>query len=550
MTAEKARSDTDLPTGANQPPPFENVNLFASDTALREAFQREHGAAHEALADAFGARIGASEVWTLAADAHRHPPELRAFDRYGERIDEIEFHPAYHAMMRIGLEAGTASAPWRGVEGGHVLHAALEFLLAEVEPSVCCPITMTYAAPAALKHAPETAAQWLPRILTTRYDPSSQPAPGKLGVTVGMAMTERQGGSDVRTNTTAAERLDDGTYLLTGQKWFCSAPMSDAFLTLAQAPGGLSCFLAPRWRPDGTRNAIRILRLKDKLGDRANASSEIEYVRAHALRIGEEGRGIATILEMVHHTRLDCAVAPAAYMRSALAQALWHAEHRLTFGKPLIEHALMRRVLTDLAVESEAATALAFRLARSFDEAPESEQAALFSRIATPVAKYWLNKRVVPHIAECMECHGGAGYIEEWPIARLYRQAPLNGIWEGSGNVICLDVLRVLSRVPLAKDAFVAEIETASGANAALDRAIAEAKARFARDEIPESEARSVSTSLALVLQASLLVRLAPSFVGDAYCATRLSGDAPSTFGAASVPVDTDAILSRAIPQL
>jgi putative acyl-CoA dehydrogenase len=548
MTAENARPEPDLQTGANQPPPFDNVNLFASDMILREALRREGGTVHEPEVDAFGARIGSSEVWSLAADAHRHPPELRVFDRYGERIDEVVFHPAYHALMRIGLEAGTSSAPWRGIEAGHVLHAALEFLLAEVEQSVCCPITMTYAAPAALKHAPEIAAQWLPRILATRYDPTSQPAAGKLGVTIGMAMTERQGGSDVRTNRTSAERLDDGSYILTGRKWFCSAPMSDAFLTLAQAPGGLTCFLAPRWRPDGTRNTIHILRLKDKLGDRANASSEIEYARAHALRIGEEGRGIPTILEMVHHTRLDCAIAPAAYMRTALAQALWHAAHRRTFGKVLIDHPLMRRVLADLAVESEAATVLAFRIARSFDEAPGNEEAALFSRLATPVAKYWLNKRVVPHVAECMECHGGAGYIEEWPIARLYRQAPLNGIWEGSGNIICLDVLRVLSRTPLALDALLTEFDRAAGANLHLDRAVGALTDQVVRPD--EAQARSVVESLALILQAVLLVQHAPSAVSDAFCGTRLSGDRSSTFGSAGTAVDVDTILARAMPQL
>jgi putative acyl-CoA dehydrogenase len=325
--------------------------------------------------------------------------------------------------------------------------------------------------------------------------------------------------------------------------------MSDAFLTLAQAPGGLSCFLVPRWRPDGERNAIHLMRLKDKLGDRANASSEIEYHGAHALRIGEEGRGIATILDMVHHTRLDCAVTPAAYMRSALAQALWHAAHRAAFGKLLIEHGLMRQVLADLAVESEAATALAFRVARSFDEMASAEEAALFSRLATPVAKYWLNKRVVGHVAECMECHGGAGYVEEWPIARFYRQAPLNGIWEGSGNVICLDVLRALARTPRSGDVFLDEVARARGANAELDRAIDELDSQLAQPAFGERSARRLVESLALAMEGALLVQHAPAAISDAFCATRLGGKAGGAYGAFYANIDIDAILSRAMPQ-
>jgi len=532
----------------NQPPAFEDVNLFDSDLALQEAVTREGAVAHTPRLGAFGARMGSADIWAFAAAAHRHLPELRAFDRNGRRIDEVEFHPAYHAMMREGLEAGISGAPWSGLEAGHVLHAALEFLLAEVEPSVCCPITMTYAAPAALKHAPAVSAEWLPGILSQSYDGSSRPAGEKPGVTIGMAMTEKQGGSDVRANTTRAERADDGTYRLIGHKWFCSAPMSDAFLTLAQAAGGLTCFLAPRWTPEGTRNPIRVMRLKDKIGDRANASSEIEYQAAFAWRIGEEGRGVSTILDMVHHTRLDCAIAPAAYMRTGLAQALWFASHRSAFGKTLIDHVLMRQVLADLAVESEAATALAFRVAHSFDETATSEEAALFSRLATPAAKYWLNKRVVGHVAECMECHGGVGYVEEWPIARFYRQAPLNGIWEGSGNVICLDVLRALSRTPQTGDVFVQELKHASGTNAHLDRAIARLEAQLAAP-IDESAARLLVERMALALQASLLVRHAPAFVSDAFCATRL-GEGHSVYGARTANADLAHIIARAMPAL
>jgi putative acyl-CoA dehydrogenase len=358
-------------------------------------------------------------------------------------------------------------------------------------------------------------------------------------------MTERQGGSDVRANITQAEKTADGAYRLTGHKWFCSAPMSDAFLTLAYAPGGLTCFLAPRFTPDGKRNAIHLVRLKDKLGDRANASAEIEYHAAFAARVGNEGRGVATILDMVHHTRLDCAIAPAAYMRSALAHALWHASHRKAFGTLLIDQPLMRQVLADLAVDSEAATALAFRVARSFDDACLSEDAALFSRIATPVAKYWLNKRVVGYVAECMECHGGAGYIEEWPITRLYRQAPLNGIWEGSGNIICLDVQRALKREKRAGEVFLAEIERASGANAHLDRAINDLKAELTSNP-EEAAARHRVETMALALQAALLVQHAPPAISDAFCATRLTGG--HTYGAYATRFDVGAILNRAMP--
>src|SRR5262245_23599043 len=528
--------------GQNQPPPFEGVNLFATDRALREAVAREGDAAHGQQLHAFGERMGSAEVAALAAAAHRHVPELRTLDRYGERIDEVEYHPAYHAMMQEGIAAGISAAAWSGAPSGHVLHAGLEFLLAEVEPSVCCPITMTYAAPAALAHQPDVAAEWLPGIVAQTYDSSSRQKQEKRGVTLGMAMTEQQGGSDVRTNTTRAEPSADGSYRLTGHKWFCSAPMSDAFLTLAQAKGGLTCFLAARFQPDGMRNAIRLIRLKDKLGDRANASAEIEYQVAYAMRIGEEGRGIATVLDMVHHTRLDCAIAPAAYMRSALAQALWHASHRKAFGKLLIDQPLMRQVLADLAVESEAATALAFRIARSFDDAHVSGEAAPFSRIATPVAKYWLNKRVISHVAECMECHGGAGYIEEWPIARLYRQAPLNGIWEGSGNVICLDVLRAISREPRALDAFIAELERARGASARFAQALDALKADIR--SVEEKDARRLVETMAVLLQCSLLLQHAPSAVSDAFCTTRLVARA-TAYGAMTANVDTNAIIAR-----
>lgn len=529
----------------NQPPPFENVSLYASDLAFKDAVAREGAAGHETRLSAFGERAGSAEVIGWGFEANKHAPELKTFDRYGRRIDEVSFHPSYHKLMEFGLGGGVASVAWTSQSGGHVAHTAVLYMMAQVEPGVCCPMTMTYAALPALRHQPEVAAEWAPRITGGVYDATSAPASQKRGVTIGMAMTEKQGGSDVRANTTKAVRNSDGSYTLTGHKWFCSAPMCDGFLTLAYADGGLTCFLVPRWTPAGERNAMHVMRLKDKLGDRANASSEIEYHGAYAQRVGEEGRGVKTIIEMVHHTRLDCTIAPAAYMRQALAQAMWHTSHRTAFLKKLIDQPLMARVLADLAIENEAATALTFRIARSFDEA-KSEQAALFSRLATPIGKYWLNKRVVNFVYEAMECHGGAGYIEESVLPRLHRQSPLNSIWEGSGNVICLDVLRALSREPETAAALFAELEAARGAYAALDRAIDKAKARL--KTVTEPQARVLVEELALALQGALLARTAPKAVADAFVATRL-GDTPwRTYGAFDAEIDVRAIVSRAMP--
>jgi len=533
----------------NQPPSFEDVNLFTTDRALQGAVAAAGGAAHHERLASFGARAGSSEVQEWAMLANRNPPQLRIFDRYGARLDEVEFHPAYHCLMALGLEAGTASAPWTGTAGGHVVHAGLEFLMAQAEPGVCCPITMTYAAGAILRRQPEIAPLWAEKISASRYDPASRPAPEKSGVTLGMAMTEKQGGSDVRANTTRAEKIGDGLYLLRGHKWFCSAPMSDAFFTLAYTDGGLSCFLVPRWTEGGQRNAIQIMRLKDKLGDRANASAEIDYHGAEARLVGEEGRGIPTIIEMVHHTRLDCMVAPAAYMRQAVANALWHTSHRAAFQRKLVDQPLMRQVLADMIIESEAATALAFRIARSFDESAADPSAAHFSRIATPVGKYWLNKRVVNLVYEAMEAHGGAGYIEESVMPRLFRQSPLNSIWEGSGNVICLDVLRALGRTPDARTAFIAELEMAVGRIASLDRAIETVKAGLAKSH-EEADARRLVEAMALALQGAVLMCSAPSFVAEAFCATRL-GDRPgSAYGALPGKIAVDALIDRAMPSV
>src|SRR5579862_3364855 len=513
MSALRPRSNLGTHDVTNQPPPFEDINLFETDLSLREAVDRSGCNSHARRLHAFGARTGSAEVSEWAAKANAFVPQLKSFDRFGRRIDEVEFHPAYHALMTFGLEGGVASAAWFAAPAGHAQHAALEFLMAQAEPGVCCPMTMTYASVAALNAQPEIAAQWLPRILASRYDSSSQPAAAKLGVTIGMAMTEKQGGSDVRANTTRAVPVDAAgagrNYRLSGHKWFCSAPMSDAFLTLAYTANGLSSFLVPRWTADGARNAIDIMRLKDKLGDRSNASAEIEYHDAVATMIGEDGRGVRTIIEMVQHTRLDCAIAPAAYMRQSLALACWHAAHRSAFQKKLIDQPLMQTLLADMALESEAATALVFRIAQGFDDGATSAEAAALARIATPVAKYWLNKRVVNFVYEAMEVHGGAGYVEESVMPRIFRQSPLNSIWEGSGNVICLDVLRAMRRETQTVDAFMKAIDAARGANQALDTAAARLREAIAQP-IAESDARRLVEQMAVALQAAVLVRYAP----------------------------------------
>jgi putative acyl-CoA dehydrogenase len=546
MSALRPRSQLETHEVSNQPPPFEDVNLFTSDAALQAAVAAAGGDAHAERLSAFGARTGSAETATWAMQANESPPRLKAFDRCGQRIDEVEFHPAYHRLLALGVEAGISSAAWSGVAAGHVLHAALEFLMAQAEPSVCCPMTMTAAAPAALKCQSDVAATWTPKILASRYDPSSQPMHGKSGVTIGMAMTEKQGGSDVRANTTRAIKRDDGGYALIGHKWFCSAPMSDAFLTLAYTDKGLTCFLVPRWTPDGERNAIHLMRLKDKLGDRANASAEIEYHGAYGQIVGEDGRGVRTIIEMVHYTRLDCIVAPAAYMRQALANALWHAAHRTAFQKRLIDQPLMRTVLADMAIESEAATALTFRIARSFDESAD-EGAAAFARVATPIGKYWINKRVVNLAYEAMEVHGGAGYVEDGVMTRIYRQSPLNSIWEGSGNVVCLDILRAIRRDPRSAQELVAELEKSRGANRWLDRAVDDVKAQLAGPH-DEALARRLAETMALALQGTILVRNAPSFVSDAFCATRLCDHPGLSCGAMDAKIDVDALIGRALP--
>jgi putative acyl-CoA dehydrogenase len=530
----------------NQAPPFEDVNLFSSDRVLTEALRREGAGWAEERARAFGEIAGRRETIAWGFQANEHSPVLRTHDRNGNRIDEVEFHPAWHALMALGVGHGLHALPWSEPKAGaHVARAALFMMLAEVEAGVGCPLSMTYSAVPALRLQPELAAEWEPRLTSMAYDPRSAPAAGKRGALCGMAMTEKQGGSDVRANTTAARPIGaggpGGEYEITGHKWFCSAPMCDAFLVLAQAPGGLSCFLLPRFTPDGAHNRFHLQRLKDKLGNRSNASSEVELRGAWARLVGEEGRGVQTILEMVNHTRLDCVIGAAAGMRAATARALHHAAHRRTFGKLLIDQPLMRNVLADLALESEAATTAMMRLARAYD-AEETP----FRRLATAVLKYWICKRSPVHAAEALECLGGNGYVEEWGMARLYREAPLNSIWEGSGNVQCLDALRAIRKSPESLGALFAEIWEARGGDHRLDIFVNELRTQIERTEDLEARARRLVERLALALQASLLVRHAPADVADAFCASRLAGDGGRAFGTLPAGTDFGAILERA----
>ncbi|HYN84379.1 MAG TPA: isovaleryl-CoA dehydrogenase [Pyrinomonadaceae bacterium] len=539
----------------NQPPPLEDYNPFEEDAPLREALRREGAAWAEESVKEFGALMGRSETLRLGEAANRNPPALRTHDRYGRRVDEVEFHPAWHELLRIGVTGRHHSLPWATPRAGaHVARAALNMLRHQVDEGASCPLTMTFAVVPSLRLQPELAGEWLPRVLSEEYDPRSVPAREKRGVLFGMALTERQGGSDVRANTTraapAASRAGAGAeYTLDGHKWFCSAPTCDAFLTLAQAEKGLSCFLLPRILPDGTRNGFHLQRLKEKVGNRSNASSEVEFRAARAWMVGEEGRGVQTIIEMVRHTRLDCAFGSAATTRRAVAEALNVCAHRRAFGKRLSEQPLMKNVLADLCVESEAATALALRLARGFDESPRDESQRLFTRLATAVGKYWVTRRTVAAVSEALECTGGNGYVEESPLARLYRDAPLNSIWEGSGNVQCLEVLRAVAKDARTLDATLSEIRAARGGDRRLDE-FSDALARELSDASQlEVRARRLTERLALALQASLLVRHAPHEVADAFCASRLAGDAGLAFGTLPPGTDFDAIIERSRPK-
>jgi putative acyl-CoA dehydrogenase len=539
----------------NQPPPLVGHDVLASDQALVGALAAYGPAGLAADLAPLGRLAGSEQAQRCGVAANEHPPALRTHDRYGNRVDEVDFHPAWHELMTVAVEAGLHGAPWRADAGSaaHLRRAAGFVVWSQVEAGHGCPVSMTYAAVPALRVDPAVAGEWEPGLAARSYDPGLRAPSAKSGLLAGMGMTEKQGGSDVRANTTRAEPLaEHGAYALTGHKWFCSAPMCDVFLVLAQAPGGLTCFVVPRVLPDGSRNVFRIQRLKDKLGNRSNASSEIELDRTWARRLGDEGRGVATIIEMVSATRLDCVLGSTALMRQAVAQATHHARHRSAFGGPLADKPLMRNVLADLAVESEAATLLAMRLAHAFDTGERD-----LRRLGVAVGKYWVCKRTPALVGEALECLGGNGYVEESGMPRLYREAPLNSIWEGSGNVNALDVLRALGREPAAVEAFVAEAEAGRGADRRLDAALDRLGKELTSAD--EAGARRLVELMALVLQGSLLARHAPEYVVDAFCASRLGGvdggggvvggaGGGLAFGTLPPGLDTAAIVTRATP--
>jgi putative acyl-CoA dehydrogenase len=535
---------------ANQPPPLVDYNVFEADAPLREALEREGASWAYGLVHELGRLAGTQEAIDWGFEANANPPRLRTHDRFGERIDEVDFHPAWHQLMKVAVGHGLHALPWREPRAGaHAARAAAFHVWSQVEGGHGCPVSMTCAAMPVLRRNATLAAEWEAKATSLDYDPGLRPAAQKKGVLIGMAMTERQGGSDVRTNTTTAVPTGTGgEHLLSGEKWFCSAPMSDAFLVLAQAPGGLSCFFLPRVLPDGTRNRFHIVRLKDKLGNRSNASSEIVLDRAWAVLVGDEGDGVRTIIEMVNHTRLDCVIGSASLMRQAVAQATHHAAHRTAFGKLLAEQPLMANVLADIAVESEATTLLMMRLARAFDGEPGSAESML-RRIGLAVAKFWTCKRAVAVVAEALECHGGNGYVEESILPRLYREAPLNSIWEGSGNVNALDVLRAMRREPGVTEAFVAEVEAAP-AHPALRRAVAKLKAELATDDNAEARARRVVGLMAMALEASLLLRHGDPSVAELFLVSRLDGEWGHTFGTLPPGAALGAVVDRHRPHI
>lgn len=532
----------------NQPPPLVDYNVFESDLPLREAVEREGADWAQDWIHELGQLAGTQQAIDWGFQANANPPVLKTHDRFGERIDEVEFHPAWHELMRVAIGHGLHALPWREPRpGAHAARAAGFYIWSQVEGGHGCPVSMTYAAVPALRKQPQVAGQWEPLIHSLDYDPGLKTPSAKKGVLFGMAMTERQGGSDVRANTTRAVPTgNDGEHLLTGSKWFCSAPMCDAFLVLAQAPAGLSCFVLPRVLPDGTRNRFHIQRLKDKLGNRSNASAEIELDEAWAMLIGKEGDGVRTIIEMVNHTRLDCIIGSASLMRQAVAQATHHTAHRKAFGKLLSDQPLMVNVLADLAIESEAATTLMMRLAAAFDRPSEAH----FKRIGVAIAKFWTTKRAIGVVAEALECHGGNGYVEDSILPRLYREVPLNSIWEGSGNVNALDVLRAMRREPESVAAYLTEVESARGADPRLDRAIEDLKRELADAKHMESRARRLVERLALVLEASLLLRWGDPVVARLFLETRLGGDWGHTFGTLPADSDLKSVIERHRPRL
>jgi putative acyl-CoA dehydrogenase len=533
----------------NQPPPLIDYDV-ADDPALLDALVREGaGWAADEVRD-LGRLAGSAQAREWGRQANEQPPRLHTHDRFGHRIDEVEFHPAWHSLLRVAVGHGLHAAPWASTrDGAHVARAAGFYVWGSTDAGHTCPISMTYAAVPALRHSPELAARYEPLLTAAEYDPGLRPPLSKRGLLAGMSMTEKQGGSDVRANTTRAVRSGDGGYRLTGHKWFTSAPMSDLFLVLAQAPdgAGLSCFLLPRVNPAGERNDLAFPRLKDKLGNRSNASAEVEYGEAEAWLVGAQGRGIQTIIDMVNMTRLDCVLGTATGLRSVAA--VHHCRYRAAFGRPLIAQPAMANVLADLAVESEAATVVAFRLAGATDRAVRgSEPEAAFRRLALAATKYWVCKRSPGHAAEALECLGGNGYIEDSGMPRLYREAPLASIWEGSGNVAALDVVRVLARSPSSVSALLDELILAAGADERLDQAIGRLRKELA--DPAEGRARRLAEAIALCLQGALLVRHAPPAVADAFCASRLGGDWGHAYGTLPATLDFGSIIERALPKI
>lgn len=534
----------------NQVPPLVGHDT-AQDPALLAAVEREGAGWALDEISALGRLAGSEEAQEWGRLAERVPPVLRTHDRYGHRVDVVDYVPAYHDLMRTAVEHGLHAAPWADERpGAHVARAA-KFLVWNVDAGHGCPISMTYAVVPALRAAPDLAAVYEPLLTSTTYEPGLRPPTTKAGLIAGMSMTEKQGGSDVRANTTQAVEQPDGSWRITGHKWFTSAPMSDVFLALAQTGSGLSCFLVPRVLPDGTRNPMNLMRLKDKLGNKSNASSEIEYDGATGWLVGEEGRGVRTIVEMVNMTRLDCTLGTASGMRLATVQAVHHARHRAAFGKHLVDQPLMKNVLADLVVESEAATTVAMRLAGATDRAVRGDlEEASFRRLGLAVSKYWVCKRGPVHAGEAMECLGGNGYVEESGMPRIYRELPLLSIWEGSGNVAALDALRAMGREPESVERFFAEVELTAGADHRLDDAVAMVKKELSDGAELELRARRVVEQLALVLQGSLLVQHAPPAVADAFCASRLGRDWGGALGTLPPGLDLDAILERAFVDL
>ena len=547
----------------NQPPPLADVNLWRAYPALREAVAREAGAVPVAALDRYGAQLGAVSFQVDADLANRCPPELKTHDRNGHRLDRVDFHPSWHRLLGAGVAAGLHSSPWASPgPGGHVLRAAAFVLHAEVENGTLCPLSMTYGSASAFLQAPALAAGWLPKVFSRDHDASFAPVEQKRGALIGMGMTEKQGGSDVRSNATVAAPVGDGTWRLTGHKWFTSAPMCDGFFVTARTAGSdaaISCFFMPRFLPDGTRNEIRIQRLKDKLGNRSNASSELEFDGTLAWLVGEEGRGIPTILQMGVFTRLDCALGSTGIMHQCVAQAVHHARHRRAFGRRLIDQPLMRNVLADLALEVEAATALAIRLAGAYDRAGDPLETEL-RRVLTAVCKFWICRRGPALAFEAMEALGGNGYVEESPLARFYRELPVNSIWEGSGNVICLDVLRAFGRSPAALDAVVALWQPARGAHPAFDRLHERLMARLAGSEpltkadpdLQQRDARRLVSDLALATSAALLLQHAPDDIGVLFCEARLAQPAVAGLAFGQLPVHPaeHRLIERALPDI